>query len=66
MNLVLMFSGTACLLLGGGLLYKTMPRQGRPDSVWTRTEGRVMAIVMLVLMLLFAGVAMLLKGVFSG
>jgi hypothetical protein len=66
MNVVLMLSGLLCLALGGGLLYKTMPREGRPDSVWTRTEGRVMTVVMSVLMLLFGGVAMLLKGVFAG
>lgn len=66
MNLVLVLSGALCLLLGGGLLFKTVPREGRPDSVWTRTEGRVITVVMSVLMLLFAGIALLLKGVFSG
>lgn len=55
-------SGFVCLLLCGTLFYKTVPRAGRPDSEWTRTEGRATTTAMVVLFLLFAGLTMLLTG----
>jgi hypothetical protein len=66
MNLVLVLSGALCLLLGGALLFKTVPRAGKPDSVWTSSDTRVITVVMSVLILLFAGIVLLLKGVFPG
>ncbi|HSA71814.1 MAG TPA: hypothetical protein VLF65_19735 [Burkholderiales bacterium] len=64
-RMILAFSGTICLFLGGFTLYKTMPREGRPPSAWTRTETRAISIAMLVLVLLLAGITMVAKGIFG-
>lgn len=63
MNLVLISSGILCLLLGSGLLYMTLPREGRPESAWTKTEWRVISTVMSVLILVLGGIVTLLKGI---
>jgi len=46
------------------MMYKLTPREGRPPSPWMKTEFRAMSLAMLVLMLLFAGVTLLAKGIF--
>jgi hypothetical protein len=63
MNLVLVFAGILCVLLGSGLFYKTVPREGKPESAWTKTEGRVITTVMSVLILVLGGIVMFLKGI---
>ena len=62
-RMILAISGTLCLLLCGFTLYKTMPREGRPPSAWTRTETRAVSVAMLVLVLLLGGITMLAKGI---
>jgi hypothetical protein len=61
--MILAMSGGVCLVLCGFLLYTTLPREGKPDSSWTRTETRAVSVAMLVLVLLFAGATMLAKGI---
>ena len=61
-RMILVISGTVCLLLCGLTLYKTMPRDGRPPSAWTSTETRAVSVAMLVLVLLLGGITMLAKG----
>lgn len=61
---ILVISGGICLFLSGLMMYKLTPREGRPPSPWTKTEFRAMSLAMLVLMLLFAGVTLLAKGIF--
>ena len=57
--------GGVCLFLSGFTLLGTMPREGRPPSAWTKTETRAVSTALLVITLLFAGVAMLLKSLFG-
>jgi hypothetical protein len=60
---ILILSGLGCLLLCGFTAYKTFPREGRPESAWTKTENRALVVVMFMLLLLFGGITLLLKGV---
>lgn len=62
-NLILVLAGTTCLALCALLVYKTLPRAGRPESSWTRTETRATAIAMSVLVLFFLGLTMFVKGI---
>lgn len=57
-------AGAICLFLSGFTMYQTMPRDGKPPSAWTKTEARAVSVAMLVLILLFAGITMLLEGIF--
>lgn len=61
---ILVLSGLGCLLLCGLTAYATFPREGKPESFWTRTESRAVAVVMFMLLLLFAGLIMLAKAIF--
>ena len=61
-NLILVFFGTACLGLCGTLLYTAMPRNGRPESALVATEQRASGLVLLLLVLFFAGITLVLKG----
>lgn len=61
---ILILSGIGCLSLSALMMYKLVPRQGRPPSPWTSTEFRAMSIAMCVLVLLLGGLALLLKGIF--
>lgn len=63
-SMMLVIGGAVCLFVSGFTLYRTMPREGKPPSAWTKTEARAMSMVMLVLTLLFAGITMVLKGIF--
>jgi hypothetical protein len=63
-NATLAISGGICMFLCGWLLYATLPRAGRPESAWTRTENRAVGVAMLVLILAFAGITMFAKGMF--
>jgi hypothetical protein len=62
--MILILSGLGCLLLCGFTAYKTLPREGRPESFWTRTESRAVSVVMFILLLAFGGIVMVLKGIF--
>jgi hypothetical protein len=64
-NAMLVLAGAACVILGGFMLRLALPREGRPDSVWTRTETRAMSTTILVLVLILVGGTMLMKGIFS-
>lgn len=61
---MLVIAGAICLFLSGFTLYHTMPRDGKPPSAWTRTETRAIGVAVLVLILLFTGVTLVLKGIF--
>lgn len=61
-NSLFVILGFLCLLACAGLLYKTLPRAGRPDSAWIRTEARAVGMAMAVLALFFLGITMFLKG----
>lgn len=62
-NVILVLAGSTCLALCVLLAYKTLPRAGRPESSWTRTEARATATAMSVLILFFLGVTMFIKGI---
>ena len=59
MNLVL--TGTGCLVLCAVLYYVVMPRPGKPDTAWNRTEGRGVAAALLLIILLVGGVTLIVK-----
>lgn len=61
---ILVTSGIVCLWLGGLMMYKLTPREGKPASSWTKTEFGAMSLAMFVLILLFAGITLLAKGIF--
>lgn len=62
MNLILVFSGLLSLALCGALVFTAVPRAGKPTSALVRTEARAMAAGIAVLVLLFTGLTLLLKG----
>lgn len=65
LNAILVISGALCMFLSGFTFYKTVPREGKPDSTWTNTELRATSVAMLILILLFTGASLVLKGVLA-
>jgi hypothetical protein len=61
----LILSGVVCLVLFGFLVRSAIPRQGRPDSVWTKSENRSTLLALGLVTLLVMGSGLLLKGVLS-
>ena len=61
-NVILVFCGAACLGLCWTLLFTAMPRHGRPESTLVATEGRAAGLVLLLIVLCFAGITLVLKG----
>jgi NO-binding membrane sensor protein with MHYT domain len=62
-SVVLIVLGIVCLFLSGLMMYKLTPREGRP-SPWTKTDLRETSAALTQFILLIAGVALLVKGVF--
>jgi len=58
---MLIMGGAGSLILSVLTLYRSIPRDGKPMSAWTRTEMRAMCTALLVMMLLISGGAMLVK-----
>jgi hypothetical protein len=61
---ILVVSGIVCVSLFGLMMYKLTPREGKPPSPWMKTEFRAMSLTMVGLILLFAGIVLLAKGIF--
>ncbi|HEX7218386.1 MAG TPA: hypothetical protein VF280_04125 [Burkholderiales bacterium] len=61
-NVILVFCGAACLGLCWILLYTAVPRNGRPESALVATEERAAGLVLLLIVLFFAGITLVLKG----
>lgn len=60
---ILIVLGIVCLLLSGLMMYRLMPREGRP-SPWTRTDFGQTSAALTQFILLVAGIALLVKGIF--
>lgn len=64
-NLMLIVVGVVCVFFSGFAVRQLRPREGRPDSVWTRTETRATLIALSLLTLFVFGAGMILKGALS-
>lgn len=62
---VFIVSGILCLFLSGFVMYKLMPREGRPASSWTKTEFGETGVALGQFILLVAGLALVAKGILS-
>jgi hypothetical protein len=61
---VLIVCGLVCLFVSGLMMYKLIPREGRPPSPWMKTGSGETAVALGQFILLVAGVALLAKGIF--
>lgn len=58
----LIVAGGACLAASALLMYRLTPRNGRPGSLWTRTEARATAVALALVMMVTASVGLLVRG----
>lgn len=63
-SVVLIACGVVCLCVSGFMMYKLMPREGRPPSAWLQTEFGETSLALGQFILLIAGLALLAKGIF--
>lgn len=61
---VFIVCGLVCLFVSGLIMYKLIPREGRPPSPWMKTESGETAVALGQFILLVAGIALLAKGIF--
>ncbi len=64
-NAVLIVTGVVCVTLSGFAVRQLRPREGRPESVWTRGENRATLVALGLLTLFVFGAGMILKGALS-
>jgi len=64
-NLSLIVAGVVCVFLSGFAVRQLRPREGRGDSVWTRSETRATMVALGLLTLFVFGAGMILKGALS-
>jgi uncharacterized iron-regulated membrane protein len=62
--IVLFLSGIVCLILSGFMMYRLMPREGRPAPAWMKSENGETAMALGQFILMVAGVALLAKALF--
>lgn len=60
---VLIACGIVCLCVSGFMMYKLVPREGRPPSPWLRTEAGETGLALGQFILMIAGLALLAKGI---
>jgi hypothetical protein len=61
---IFIVSGVICLLVSGYAMYHLMPRAGRPPSPWLQSELGETTMALAQFILLVAGLALLVKGLF--
>lgn len=62
--IILVLGGIVCLILSGFMMYKLMPRDGRPPPAWMKSENGETAMALGQFILMVAGVALLAKALF--
>jgi uncharacterized iron-regulated membrane protein len=62
-GVVLFLSGIVCLIVSGFMMYKLIPREGRPPPAWMKSETGETAMALGQFILLVVGVALLAKAV---
>jgi hypothetical protein len=62
---LLILSGIACLGLSAFAMYAIAPREGKPQSAWTKTETRSTTVTLALLVLVVFGIGLLAKGLFA-
>jgi hypothetical protein len=58
----LILSGMGCLGVSGGLMLALAARKGNSDAFLTRTEGRAVAVALVLIITLVGGAGLLLRG----
>lgn len=61
---ILVLSGLVCLLLSGFMIYKLIPREGRPAPAWMKSDSGETAMALGQFILMVSGLALLAKAVF--
>jgi hypothetical protein len=62
-TVVFLVLGAVCLLASGVLMYKMIPRRGRPPFVLMRTESGETAVALSQFILMIAGLAFFAKAI---
>lgn len=62
---VFIVAGVACLVLSSYTLYAVSPKEGKPPTFWTKTEGRSTALALSLVALFVFGAGLVLKGFLS-
>ncbi|MEW5863710.1 MAG: hypothetical protein AB1773_08970 [Pseudomonadota bacterium] len=62
-GVVLFLSGIVCLIVSGFMMYKLIPREGRPPPAWMKSETGETVMALGQFILLVVGVALLAKAV---
>jgi len=63
-DIVLVACGVTCLAVSAALLYKMVPREGVPAMKWRGTDMGETSLALGQFILMVAGLAFLVKGVF--
>ena len=61
---VLIVCGIICLFFSAWMMHKMVPREGRPPPPWTKTEFSETSVALGQFILMVAGVALMVKGIF--
>lgn len=61
----LIASGVACIFGSSYTLHVVSPKEGRPESFWTRTENRSTILALAIVTAFVMGAGLVLKGVLS-
>lgn len=61
----LIVAGGACLAASALVMHWLTPRNGRPASLWTRTEARATAVALAVVIMVTASVGLLVRGLMA-
>lgn len=64
-NMSLVGAGVACLSFAGFVLYGVLPREGKPESVWTKTEMRSTIFALSLVTTIVFGLALVVRGLVS-
>jgi hypothetical protein len=62
-NMSLVGAGIACLSFSGFVLYGVLPRQGKPESAWTKTELRSTFFALTLVTTIVFGLALVVRGI---
>jgi hypothetical protein len=61
-NVSLVVAGAGCLSFAGFVLYGVLPREGKPESIWTKTEMRSTFFALALVTTIVFGLALMVRG----
>jgi hypothetical protein len=64
-NSILVASGIGCVFLTVFAMRRLIPREGRPASVWTNTDGRAATVALGLISLALVGTGLIARDLFG-